>query len=90
MENVVVRRAGLEDIAEIAAMCHYLWPDSCIEQHAEALMSLLAGVTPGKLPTVVLLAQHPDRQSVGFIEIGLRSHADGCNPPHPVRYIEGC
>jgi len=26
---------------------------------------------------------------VGFLEVGLRSHADGCNPSRPVGYIEG-
>lgn len=26
---------------------------------------------------------------VGFLEVDLRSHADGCNPSQPVGYIEG-
>ena len=26
---------------------------------------------------------------VGFVEVDLRSHADGCNPSRPVGYIEG-
>jgi aminoglycoside 6'-N-acetyltransferase I len=26
---------------------------------------------------------------VGFIEAGLRSHADGCDPSHPVGFVEG-
>jgi aminoglycoside 6'-N-acetyltransferase I len=26
---------------------------------------------------------------VGFVEVDLRSHADGCNPSQPVGYIEG-
>ena len=26
---------------------------------------------------------------VGFIEVGLRSHADGCDPKQPVGFIEG-
>jgi GNAT superfamily N-acetyltransferase len=25
----------------------------------------------------------------GFVEVDLRSHADGCNPSKPVGYIEG-
>jgi aminoglycoside 6'-N-acetyltransferase I len=25
----------------------------------------------------------------GFLELGLRSHADGCDPSRPVGYIEG-
>jgi len=26
---------------------------------------------------------------IGFVEVGLRSHADGCDPSQPVGYIEG-
>jgi aminoglycoside 6'-N-acetyltransferase I len=26
---------------------------------------------------------------IGFLEVGLRSHADGCNPLKPVGYVEG-
>ena len=26
---------------------------------------------------------------VGFLQVDLRSHADGCNPSQPVGYIEG-
>jgi len=26
---------------------------------------------------------------VGFLEVDLRSHADGCNPSQPVGYVEG-
>jgi aminoglycoside 6'-N-acetyltransferase I len=84
-----MRRAGLEDIAQIAAMCHCLWPDASIEEHARELLPVLVKVTPENLPTVVLLAEQPDGESVGFVEVGLRSHADGCNPSHPVGYIEG-
>jgi GNAT superfamily N-acetyltransferase len=30
-----------------------------------------------------------DRTLFGFVEVDLRSHADGCNPSKPVGYIEG-
>ncbi len=26
---------------------------------------------------------------IGFLEAGLRSHADGCDPAHPVGFVEG-
>lgn len=29
------------------------------------------------------------RGSVGFLEVDLRSHVDGCNPARPTGYIEG-
>lgn len=89
MGDVIIRSAGPEDLAEIAAMCHQLWPDASIEEHAKAFLPLLAGDAPGKLPAIVLIAQQPAGQSVGFVEVGLRSHADGCNASRPVGYIEG-
>src|SRR4051794_24913726 len=87
--DLEVRRAGLEDIAAVAAMCHNLWPDASIEEHAQELRTLLAGKAPGNLPTLVFLAQQPDGQLVGFVEVGLRSHADGCDPSHAIGFIEG-
>jgi aminoglycoside 6'-N-acetyltransferase I len=89
MDDLVVRQAGPEDLAVLAAMCHHLWPDATVEEHAQTLMPFLAGNAPGNLPTIVLLAQQATGQCVGFIEVGLRSHADGCNASHPVGFIEG-
>ncbi|MGI8959660.1 MAG: hypothetical protein ACR2IV_07870 [Bryobacteraceae bacterium] len=77
MEHLVVRRAELEDLSQGAEMCHCLWPEVGVAEHAEDLASLLAGKSPGALPAVVLLAQEPESRIVGFIEVGLRSHADG-------------
>lgn len=88
MQDVVIWPAERLDIPEIAAMCHSLWPDAGVEEHARQLISLLAAQAPGKLPAV-LGAQQPSGGPVGFIEAGLRSHADGCDPSHPVGYIEG-
>ena len=41
------------------------------------------------MPTVILVAETTDQTLVGFVEAGLRSHADGCNTSCPVGYIEG-
>jgi aminoglycoside 6'-N-acetyltransferase I len=30
-----------------------------------------------------------DADIVGFLEVGLRSHADGCDERHPVGFVEG-
>ena len=84
-----MRRAESEDLGEVAAMCHCLWPEASVGEHAQELAPLLAGKVPGNLPAVILLAEEPDGRVVGFIEVGLRSHADGCDPSHPVGYIEG-
>jgi aminoglycoside 6'-N-acetyltransferase I len=40
------------------------------------------------LPLVVIVAEI-DGTVVGFIEVGLRSHADACDPSRPVGFIEG-
>lgn len=70
-------------------MCHRLWPEASVSEHTQELAPLLAGKAPGNLPAIILLAQEPDGRVVGFIEVGLRSHADGCDPSRPVGYIEG-
>jgi aminoglycoside 6'-N-acetyltransferase I len=41
------------------------------------------------LPLIILVAEARDRMLVGFLEVDLRSHADGCNPVRPVGYLEG-
>lgn len=89
MEDLVIRRAELEDISALAEMFHCLWPDARADDHIHELTLLLAGKPPGSLPAVVLVAQESQPPIVAFIEVGLRSHADGCNPARPVGYIEG-
>jgi len=41
------------------------------------------------MPLVNLVAEAADGKLVGFAEVDLRSHADGCDPAHPVGYLEG-
>lgn len=89
MEPLVVRRAESRDISELREMCHCLWPEASVDEHADELALLVVGKSPGQLPTVVFVAEASQRRVVGFIEAGLRSHADGCNPARPVGYIEG-
>jgi aminoglycoside 6'-N-acetyltransferase I len=89
MEHVVVRRAESEDVGELAEMFHSLWPEAAVAEHARELDSLLAGDFPGALPGVVLLAEESGGRVIGFVEVDLRSHADGCDPSHPVGYLEG-
>jgi aminoglycoside 6'-N-acetyltransferase I len=53
------------------------------------LALLLGGEFPGNLPGVIFVAHHRDDGVMGLIEVDLRSHADGCDPSHPVGYVEG-
>jgi aminoglycoside 6'-N-acetyltransferase I len=70
-------------------MRHSLWPDSSVGEQALEVTAVLAGKARGYLPAVVLLAEEVDGGLVGFIEAGLRSHADGSDPSQPVGFVEG-
>jgi aminoglycoside 6'-N-acetyltransferase I len=89
MEHLIIRRAESKDVPEVAEMFHCLWPEASVDAHADELAALLAGNFPQQLPDIVLLAEEPGGSIVGFLEVDLRSHADGCNPIRPVGYIEG-
>jgi aminoglycoside 6'-N-acetyltransferase I len=49
----------------------------------------LAGQPRTTLPLACFVAESPVGTLVGFVEAGLRSHADGCDPAQPVGFIEG-
>jgi len=86
---MLIRQAHLSDLETIAAMCELLWPDSPAAEHARELSGILETGRYGTLPAAILVAQQPDGSLVGFLQIGLRSHADGCDPAQPVGFIEG-
>jgi aminoglycoside 6'-N-acetyltransferase I len=41
------------------------------------------------MPATNLVAETIDGRVVGFVQVGLRSHADGCDTSRPVGFIEG-
>ena len=84
-----VRLAQPSDRAALARLREALWPESSAEEHACELASILAGNAPGLLPLVILVAEASDGSLAGFLELGLRSHAEGCDPSHAVGYVEG-
>jgi aminoglycoside 6'-N-acetyltransferase I len=83
-----IREASPVDCALLARLRHDLWPESSAEEHEGELSRILSGANPGTLPSVILVADEAGRV-VGFVEAGLRSHADGCDPALPVGYLEG-
>ena len=87
--TIKVRPAHPSDKEELAKMREQLWPEASIEEHRKELDSLLRSRMNGTLPMTVLVSQGEDRALTGFIEVGLRSHADGCDPARPVGFIEG-
>jgi aminoglycoside 6'-N-acetyltransferase I len=76
-----IRTARISDNNELAAMRRLLWPESSFEEHLRELQS--------GLPAVNFVAVGEHESLIGFLEAGLRSHADGCDPSHSVGYVEG-
>jgi aminoglycoside 6'-N-acetyltransferase I len=89
MADIHVRLAQPSDCDQLARMRKALWPKSSAEEHARELRAILEGKPPVTMPLIILVAEASDRMVVGFLEVDLRSHADGCNPARPVGYIEG-
>jgi len=88
MTPMTVRLAQPRDRMDLARMRALLWPEASIEEHASELDTALDG-RQGTLPMAIFVAETADRQMAGFLEAGLRSHADGCDPAQPVGYVEG-
>jgi aminoglycoside 6'-N-acetyltransferase I len=89
--DIKVRSAQPRDLDQLASMCAALWPSSSAEEHARELRLILAGQTDLVLtmPLTILVAEAGDGSLAGFLEVDLRSHADGCDPSRPVGYVEG-
>jgi aminoglycoside 6'-N-acetyltransferase I len=84
-----VRRAIPGDLDRLAPLLHALWPESSVADHARELALILAGKPPSTMPLVLFVAETQDGTLAGFLEAGLRSHADGCDTTRPVGYVEG-
>jgi aminoglycoside 6'-N-acetyltransferase I len=89
MVSIVIRRAVPADLERLADLLHALWPESPREEHAQELVAILDGRAPSTLPLVHFVAEAPDGRLIGFLEAGLRSHADSCDTSRPVGYVEG-
>ncbi len=89
MAAVFVRPATLSDVKVISAMCSALWPEVSAEEHAHEVGEMLATGRSGGLPATYFIAKAEQDQPSGFVQVGLRSHADGCDAEHPVGFIEG-
>ena len=87
----MIRPANASDLDQLARLCEALWPTSSAEEHAQELRLLLGGKAAlvVTMPIAFFVAEASDGALVGFVEVDLRSHADGCNPSQPVGYIEG-
>ena len=89
MSDICIRLAQLSDQDQLVRMYEALWPNSSAEEHARELTQILQGKAVTTLPLIILVAEASDGTIAGFLEVDLRSHADGCNPSRPVGYVEG-
>jgi len=84
-----VRPAQLSDNHALAALRAQLWPDAEASEHLLELDAVLRTGMNGTLPMAILVSQDESGALTGFLEVGLRSHADGCDAARPVGFIEG-
>jgi aminoglycoside 6'-N-acetyltransferase I len=89
MADQLVRQADLSDSAEIAALCTLLWPDSTAAEHHAEIEPLLKTKICGGLPFAIFVSCDIHCKITGFLQVDLRSHADGCDPAQPTGYVEG-
>jgi len=70
-------------------MMALLWPEGSVEEHRHEADELLRTSMCGTLPAAIIVAEGKDRSLVGFVQVGLRSHGDGCDVARAVGFIEG-
>ncbi|MFZ0806588.1 MAG: GNAT family N-acetyltransferase [Candidatus Sulfotelmatobacter sp.] len=84
-----IRAARNADRSALAHMRTLLWPDIEVEENLQEIDAMISHRMSGTLPMSILVSENEDGRLTGFLEVGLRSHADGCNPAHPVGFVEG-
>jgi aminoglycoside 6'-N-acetyltransferase I len=83
-----VRQAQISQQNEIARMCAAMAGTS-IEEHRQEIGRLLTSGIYGTLPLTVLIFHRGEGTLNGILQVGLRTHADGCDPSQPVGFVEG-
>ncbi len=86
--TLTVRPVERRDYRDLLAMLVALWPKESTRDHGRQIRSILNGKPRSILPLTMFVAER-DGALVGFVEVGLRSHANGCDPVRAVGFIEG-
>ncbi len=88
--SAVIRVRPIEerDYTALLAMLVALWPKESTRDHGRQIRSILNGKPRSILPLTMFVAERAG-ELVGFVEVGLRSHANGCDPVRAVGFIEG-
>ncbi len=84
-----IRTAEGRDRDQLAALHLQLWPECSLEEEKAVIDELISTGMSGTLPAAVFVAEANEGAVIGFLEVGLRSHADGCDPAQPVGFVEG-
>jgi aminoglycoside 6'-N-acetyltransferase I len=77
------------DRSQLAKLRALLWPDIPFEDHIRELEGILINGTNGTLPMGIFVSLDEYGNLTGFLEVGIRSHADGCDTARPVGFLEG-
>jgi len=88
VNDVHVRTAAAGDLEQVISLRARLWPDTPTGEHRDEVRGVLAGHPRSTMPLVIFVAEDEGRV-IGFVEVGLRSHADGCDPTRPCGFVEG-
>lgn len=86
---ITVRIAQPDDWKSLAEMRALLWPESTYAEHLAELEAGPGALCQPDFPLEWLVAEDQSGALTGFLEVGLRSHADGCDTRQPVGYVEG-
>lgn len=86
--RITVRVVEPRDYKALVKMLVELWPVGTTRDHGRLVRSVLNGKPRSLLPLTFLVAER-EGVPVGFVEVGLRSRANGCDPIRPVGFIEG-
>ncbi len=85
---MLVREPVAADLEALVSLRSRLWPEGTAAEHRDELRAILAGRPPTTLPLVLFVAEL-DGAVAGFVEVGLRSYAEGCDESRLCACIEG-
>ena len=87
--EIRVRPGRPADREQLSHMRLALWPELSVEEDKQELDAALSGNPHSTMPLAILVAETDAGVLIGFLEVGLRSHADGCDARLPVGFVEG-
>src|SRR5262245_44891754 len=86
--RVTIRGAEKADRRALVRLAAALWPDASPRDLGRHIGAVIAKRAASTLPLTFFVAE-ADARAIGFVEVGLRSHADGCDERRPVGFVEG-